>query len=271
MKELTNEEIRDIQIKILKSIDSFCSENGIQYFLTGGTLLGAIRHNGYIPWDDDIDIVMYRDDYNKFIKLYNAAKLEYYAFSLLDSGYNYPFCKVCDNSTLLTENNIRVHEIDMGVFVDIFPLDKIPENIDRKELLNKLHKLDKLAYGKSFRIDRLKYKTFRQRLLIISYKILGVCVSKRYIAKKQEQIATQFGDSDTDWYGAITASVRKDIPRLYRPATRPIEHVFEDCVFIIPNTYDSYLRDLYGDYMKMPPKDQQVSNHSFTVMYKTEK
>lgn len=271
MRVLANEEIRNIQIRIMESIDLFCSENGIQYFLTGGTLLGAIRHNGYIPWDDDIDLVMYRDDYNRFIELYNAAGHNYYAFSLLDAGYNYPFCKVCDKSTILTENNIKVHEIDMGVFVDVFPLDKIPENIDRKAILNKLHYLDKLLYGKSFRMERLKYKTYRQRLLIIIYKLLGVSISKKNIAKKQEQIAMQFSESDTDWYGAITSSVRRDIPRLNRSNTKSIEHVFEDHVFKIPNTYDSYLKDLYGDYMKLPPKDQQISNHSFTVTLKTEK
>jgi lipopolysaccharide cholinephosphotransferase len=268
MNELNVREIREIQMKIMDYVDEFCSQNGIQYFLVGGTLIGAVRHNGYIPWDDDIDIMMYRDEYEKFITLFNASQDKYYAYSLQDEGYHYPFCKICDKTTILIEDNIKVHDIEMGVFVDLFPLDKLPEDADQDQLLDALHALDKKMYGKSFRLHRLGSKPFKQRLLILLYKVCGIGISKKEIAVRQDKISRRYGVVDTDQYGVITSAVRKRIPTVLRSENSPIEHKFENRKYKIPSQYDRFLSECFGNYMKLPPEESRVSNHSFTVIKK---
>ena len=268
MNELSVRKIREIQMTIMDYVDEFCSQNKIQYFLVGGTLIGAVRHNGYIPWDDDIDIMMYRDEYEKFITLFNASQNKYYAYSLQDEGYHYPFCKICNKNTVLIEDNIKVHDIEMGVFIDLFPLDKLPEDADQKRLLDELHSLDKKMYGKAFRLEKLNNKSFKQKCLILLYRLCGIGISKKEIAFKQDLISRRYEKSDTDQYGLITSAIRKRIPTVLRNENKPVEHVFENRKYKIPSQYDRYLSECFGNYMELPPEGKRVSNHSFTVTYK---
>ena len=124
MKEIYLEELRVIQLELLQQIADFCEKNNIKYFLAYGTLIGAIRHKGYIPWDDDIDIVMPRDDYDRFLELYNEA----YPFSKVVDMYNtkhygFAFAKVHDVRTIIYETQYA--QDSFGVFVDVFPIDGI--------------------------------------------------------------------------------------------------------------------------------------------------
>ena len=267
MEQLNNQEIRQIQLKILDAIDRFCTSNNITYYLTGGSLIGALRHDGFIPWDDDIDIMMYRDEYEVFIRDFNESQTKYRAFSIeRDKGYNYHFCKVCDTKTLLIEG-LRINDIDLGVNIDVFPLDKLPNLVNEKKILNKLHILDNLMYCKAFRWNNLFKKSCLQRIKILTYKLLGAVMTRRQLGIKQAQIAQQFRDASTTDYALLTCHIRKQFPRIDREVTVNEKHVFENREYCIPSTYDRYLTLQFGDYMTPPPPEKQISQHNF-VAYK---
>ena len=130
MKEIEIEELKRIQIGILKHLDAFCKENNLTYFMCGGTLLGAVRHKGFIPWDDDIDIMMKREDYDKLIALYpknDNSNFKLFSYEL-DKSFPYPFAKMDDCRTIFEEEINDSYKI--GVNIDIFPIDYITEDLN---------------------------------------------------------------------------------------------------------------------------------------------
>lgn len=158
MKRITDiAELRKVQTGILDDIHRFCTANGIMYFLSCGTLIGAVRHKGYIPWDDDLDLYMPRKDYDRFVKLYTDAGGRYRVLDpKKEKNYFYTFAKVVDTRTLLVETETEGYQI--GVYVDIFPVDYVSDNeaerqriFKRKRLLYKIRrcKISKRNYLKS--------------------------------------------------------------------------------------------------------------------------
>ena len=131
MRKLVRKEIKNYQISILKAIDSFCKDKNITYFLSGGTLLGAARHAGYIPWDDDLDLMMPREDYDRFTNEFKNEYLKIYSLATV-SDCRFPFMKVYDKRTLVAEDSFK-NEMVYGVFVDIFPLDKAPSKLSKSK------------------------------------------------------------------------------------------------------------------------------------------
>ena len=128
MDELSLQELKDIEFNLLKEFRAFCNENGIRFFLAYGTLLGAIRYKGFIPWDDDIDVLVPREDYNKLIRIFrDSDKYRLYSFER-NQKYGYPFAKLCDMSTRKIEFYFEPL-VDYGVDIDIFPLDYWDDDI----------------------------------------------------------------------------------------------------------------------------------------------
>ena len=127
VKELTIEELKAVELNILKDVAKFCEKHDIKYFLCGGTLLGAIRHKGFIPWDDDIDIAMPREDYERFFKLYNSSNTRYHADSLENNpNWHMSFGRVGDTATVLYEHTLKEKYKEYHAFIDVFPVDGIP-------------------------------------------------------------------------------------------------------------------------------------------------
>ncbi len=261
MKELSLNEIRKIQISILDETVKFCDDNNIKYFLCGGTLLGAIRHKGYIPWDDDIDIMMPREDFERFKEIHQSKNLTLMSQKLFPNFY-YPFYKVSDNSTLLHENSFVDGDYEMGVNIDVFPIDNIPDDPkERTKFFKKGFRLRKYLKQKRKKVtgvlgdDILRY---------IGRKLLSpIHTSKLY--KLLYKYATAYNNMTTEYQGIVVWGYGKRECCRKEVFEGIIEVEFEGKMYKAPAKYDEYLSNVYGDYMSFPPAHKQVSPHVFKV------
>ena len=265
MKEMTLEEIKKVQLDILVYIDKVCKEHNIKYSLGYGTLLGAVRHKGFIPWDDDIDIILKRSEYNKLINtLYEEKDDRYRVFSMKDEGYFYPYAKVSDNKTVIKEKNWPDYR-DLGVYIDIFPIDYIPES-KGEEYYNETMQCVNGLYNCLTDIAYVHEKAYMRLLKRIS-RFRGVNKDRekgeQYWKQKIDKMS-QLSDSKT------TASI---VSGKYCPWNKELlvkftELEFENHMFNAVEDYDTMLRSYYGDYMKLPPKEERVSNHDYIAYWK---
>lgn len=263
-KELTNEELKEIELKILKEIKRFCEKHDLKYFLAHGTLLGAIRHNGFIPWDDDIDIYMPRDDYNKFITLFNENSDGTYKFVCMENDPEYCnlFGKVISTETVLYQTIVRSTP-GMGVYVDVFPLDGLGDSLNEaKHIVSKCRKHRRqlglaMRKGSATPIELIKNMICR---------VLFLRRRKIYSKHLRKSLKYPFVTSK---YVGFTGTFYGEREIFDRELFRETElHKFEDELFPIPVGYDTYLKQVYGDYMTPPPVEEQVTHHSFVAYRK---
>ncbi|MGO1468957.1 MAG: LicD family protein [Tissierella sp.] len=256
--------IHEIQLEIALEVKRLCEKNNINYILIAGTLLGAIRHKGFIPWDDDIDIGMLRADYERFL---NIAKEElnckYYLQTWhTDDKFGLPIAKIQKKGTVFIEQNSQNVTQKKGIFIDIFPFDNVPES----KLLKRCHNL-KTYILKRILISKLGYEVWEKNdnKKRIIYKIIK-CISKPFsielIKKNLEKEMKRYNNKRTKDVVAIGGSYGyiKEIKK--RKWLDEFEKViFEKNAFFAPKDYDGYLKSLYGDYMILPPKDKRENRH----------
>ena len=259
MKPLLPEEVRQIQCELLQHVADFCEASGLTYFLAYGTLIGAIRHDGFIPWDDDIDIAMPRQDYDKFVQSFNLHESHHRIIDFsLDQNYGISFAKVYDNRTWLYEYKYK--EDKFGVYI-IFPID----GVVGKWQMHKARIFDKLLHAKR---ANFKNRTLAKNLsnciakcLLYPFSIKDIlrCVDKN--VRQHLFGTTPYAGIMLETYGTcevVETSVFSDT----------ILHRFEDGEYRIPIGYDRWLRSIYGDYMQLPPKEQQNAHHFYKAYWK---
>lgn len=262
MQELTCGNIQSYCIEMLSYFDAYAKAQNITYYMSGGTLLGAVRHQGFIPWDDDVDLMLPRDDYERLIHNFDGMGRYDIISCETNDKYGTPFARIWDTRTVLKWKNSA--EVQIGVFIDLFPIDGFPEN----EIASKLHvnclKLCRAKSNSAMRTAFRKgenYKAVKKGLKHIWRK------SANYYATKQNLIAKKYSFEDSKYVGVTTTTVhiyrernlKKDVfaETVYLP--------FEQLLLPAPSGYDIYLRHLYGDYMTLPPEDQRHSEHDYTV------
>lgn len=281
--ELTQQELKRVQLDILKDVASFCDKHGLRYSLCGGTLLGAVRHNGFIPWDDDIDIFMPRPDFIKFMHGYNENNKRYQARSIhYDKKFWNKIGHVFDLNTKLEYPSYNVDSSVFHVFIDIFPLDGVPKGQLQKKTLFILNKVLHVLYGgsvysyvKSMRyVDQKGLAGEWKEWIRTAMKFIAILLFRPLPTSFICQLATK--NAMRYSYNECT-EIAAYVGGRYQPEKEIMtkclfekmqKHIFEDGFFWITEAYDVYLSNLYGDYMKLPPKDKQVSHHDFKAYWK---
>lgn len=277
MKQLTIDDMKNIELDILKNIADFCDRNGIRYYLCGGTLLGAVRHQGFIPWDDDMDIAMPRPDYDKFLMTFNTQSQRYKVNGIENNNsWHSTFARVEDQCTILYEQTLKKKYWKRHVFVDVFPLDGIPDD-PREEnyFMNKQNILGIITNASAFRFYQSRHYSDSKKANASLYNF--VRTGLKYLAillfsgiNTQKVIGVVNKNSRKYKFGStksigITVSVwnRHFEQSSAESFAERVKFKFEDSEFWGPKGYDEYLTKTYGDYMTPPPKKNQVSHHSF--------
>lgn len=261
MKELTLDEIKVSELFLLIEFDRICKKNNLYYTLCGGTLLGAVRHKGFIPWDDDIDVLMPRPDYDRLLNNINIDKEglpSYMKFvSWKDGSSNYPFIKLIDKRIKVDVRHFNPDLCGEHIWIDIFPIDGNPsKKRELYKIYNKMKFLRRILYIKLS--EGKKAKTFIKRLIkpvlirglkVVPFKIL--CENMDALAKTYDFENSEY-IGGTLWGYGPQERIKKS------GYMQGIQINFEDRVFNAPSNYEEYLTGLYQDYMKLPPMKQRI-------------
>lgn len=257
------DEIKKIELDILIYIRMLCEENNLRYYLAYGTLLGAIRHKGFIPWDDDIDIYMPRNDYEQFIQLCKQQKGNYDVISCdYDKEYYYEFAKVVDNRTKLQEYGIKPIQ-DLGVYVDIFPLDGLPRKYKLHiKILWVLVKLRALSTYVKIPVKNTRYRSVLQLICMFLRKMNSV-----RIARLINKIARKYNYDSARYVACAVSSA--GIAGVFEKTLfeNKVKVAFENEMFDAPGSWEDYLHKSYGDFMQLPPLEKQTTHHFFDAYW----
>lgn len=263
MKEIGLEELKKVQLDILLAVDEFCRNNNIEYSLAAGTLIGAVRHKGYIPWDDDVDICMTRPNYDKFIKIFNGNYNNYQVLAPeLDWNYYAPYANVCDNRTILDEGANGHRGIEVGVKIDLFPIDGCTSNLQRYlHQCNMIYKYNSYLYVKRY----ILRKKFSKHIFINKFRIIFESYVR--IQQKIHMLSVSKG-FETSEFACLMAfdPVAFRAPKWIFDNYTDIE--FEGFQVRTVKDYHLFLSLRYGDYMKLPSIEQRVPHHGFKAYWK---
>ena len=259
--------MNDFQIKvfeIMKWFHSICLMNNLRYYMLGGTMLGAIRHKGFIPWDDDADFGMPRNDYEKFIEITNNLNDNSFVVESYHNGnkdFPYPFVKVYDKNTTLIED-LRI-PIKRGLYIDVFPLDgtgitkKESDGFQRK-CFHKINYVNTKTCKLSKKRKLYKNVAICLSRLIPPYSINHIKTSRRlnmFVSKKSFEASNFLANFFGAW------QKKETMPKSVFGEARI--YSFEGFDFFGPSDYDSYLKNLYNDYMSLPPVEKRGNHHSY--------
>lgn len=269
MKELSLKELQTYSLQIVKEIDKWCASNGVNYTLCGGSLIGAVRHRGFIPWDDDVDIAMPRPDYERFVHNFSHEGLICIAPELGNSWI--PFARVCDiKSTKAEPYAPWCKESDYGVGIDIFPWDGEPDDEeDFKQHMAEILKKTALLYQvRGAHLPIRKKLGFIRIIKNIGKKLLYGRYDIEETLRDLLQDIKKYPFGSTHYCGNYSCPTYNTKERSRTEVFCSFTRIeFEDCTLSIIEKYDEYLRDIFGDYMQLPPEDQRKPKHSDHKFY----
>lgn len=252
------------QLEILKVIDSFCKENGLRYSLYAGTLLGAVRHQGFIPWDDDLDICMSRGDYNRFLILWNQKHPAGYILQNkeTDRKFTQSFSKIRKDHTSFLQKGEKKGDYHQGIFVDVFPIDRMPNGWLRRKI---------------FTWNCLKYQVLTREFIppkgsaiqkIISKFLLYVTPEEKRMCSREKILNRICAYNSNEKLNMVAIEILKTIvmPLPSNFMTEFVRLHFEDADFMCSALNKEYLQCKFGNYMQLPPEAERTWRHHPIVL-----
>lgn len=270
--ELGNDELNKlhrIQLDMLEDFLSVCNELKLRYFMLGGSVLGAIRHNGFIPWDDDIDIGMPRKDYEIFIERGQRLLNEKHFIQthLSDPLYPHNFAKIRNNNTTYVEITKRRINMHHGVYIDVFPLDGVPKSIIHKATFNVINRILTKKINEVFDLSYYdQKKTIINTILESIVKIIFWNKNYDDIVSKKDRLLKRIDYDKANLVANYCGAWGKKeiVPRSYfgNGAIRE----FENIPVILPEEYHRYLKQLFGNYMELPKENERTTHHYCSII-----
>lgn len=267
--------LQRVQTGILKDFDRLCEEHHLSYFLLGGSGIGVVRHHGFIPWDDDIDVAMPRKDYDILLAAIEEEMGDKYRIltPLTDKNYSVNVTKIQKLGTKFVPYHAKDSKCERCIDIDIFPLDNVPDDkVKRKRQLKRTWFLNKLLFLRTSGEPDIPLSGWKKSLAAIICRIvhavLCIChVSPAFLYRQLEKEETRYDDQGTQYMNTfrVTMSPRSYISKeeMYPLVRMP----FEDMEVYMPREYDKYLTRLFGDYMTMPPKEKRVNHCPYILEF----
>lgn len=269
---MSMEEIQVVSLEILKKIAEICEEQDLRYSLAWGTLLGAVRHHGFIPWDDDVDIQMPRPDYLKLKAYFNTHAKELYPLKLFDNDikdYPYELARVSNDDYVIDTDNEK--PCGLGVFIDIYILDGTRDTFeDAWEYASKTSKYPRLIFLSTrkyyhFGTTKGTLKKIFKFFVFIYAKIMG----KSFFKRKLMSMIDKDSYDMKEFVGCVSWCERPKYAVIKKSEFEDmIDFQFEKYKFKGPRQYDKYLRQWYGDYMQLPPEKDRIYQHMYNAYKK---
>ena len=257
MRLLHISEVQAIQLELMKKLHVFLEENNIKYYLIAGSALGAVRHNGFIPWDDDIDIGIARDDYEKFISIADKFDDKYDIINFKNAkNCDFGLTRIYIRNTFIDNTTIANTKLDKRLYFDVFPLDNVPN--DSHELAS----YEKKIQNKKKQIELIDTRNYKSsRIKIIAKKYISVFLQpfRSCILRSFDRLMKKYRYYNTDRICSLCSqySFKKQVMQKSVYGI-PTLHKFEDSEFYIPEKINDYLTILYGsNYMEIPPPEKR--------------
>lgn len=275
-------ELQKSELKLLKHFDAFATKHHLKYSLYAGTMLGAIRHQGFIPWDDDIDVAMKRQEYDRFIDLYLAEQPAeapiFIQCQKTFKHYAFPYAKLRNTDIQIKERASNTQKGNVGSWLDVFPYDNIPDDeVLRQEqfeaifaINQKIHNLLLINVGTNETTLKKAVKTLIQTKNEMTYQINPIIL---YLFKKRHAIITQYNNQKTEYAADLSYMYYKNYDSFIKTRVKneSFESLgtcrFEDADFMTLKDTDTVLTTLYGDYMALPPVEERETHEILSLSY----
>ena len=262
--DATTKKLHSCQLLLAAELKRICQKHNIKYFMIAGTLLGAVRHKGFIPWDDDMDFAIMREDFSKFLSVCKDELGDKFILQDMFSDENYalPVAKLLLKGTVFTERNASKNKSQKGIFIDIFPYDSIPnDKVLRKKHNKNTYFLKRLFLAKQGYTIAQKGEVVKNVVYFL-LKVLSIFISKNNIRKKLDAQLRRFENQNTKKVAALGGAygyTKESVERKWFDQT--VELPFENITLSAPKDYVEYLTYFYGDYMTPPPEDKRYNRH----------
>lgn len=268
MKEPTEEQFKKRLINMLNYFNNYCEHKKINYYLMYGSLLGAARHMGMIPWDDDIDLMIPRSDFEKLIKNFNKNNNKYKIISTYtNKNFTAPLAKLVDTETILLQNYGFNEKVELGIYIDLFVFDGMSSdgkkrNKQIKKAIDLTNKWIRANHGFYYQNSSF-FKNILRAIKHIPNKIMGY----KYYLNQIEKNQTRFNYNESEFVGNLgyLTTNKESFPKSYFEKSYL---KFENILCPVPKEYKKILKQLYGDWKKLPPKEKRVSHHSYKCYIK---